>query len=327
MAKILAWIGRPFVGKNFNSIKQQLAFADIKFNPYEWVGLNIVIGVILTLGISGLIFWLTKNFIYIAIGAGLAVMAYYLLISTIVSMLSDRRARFAEEVLPDALLLMASNLRSGLPTDEAITLSSRPEFGFLAEKINEAGRAIATGEPFAEAFKKISKDINSQILARTVNLVIEGIESGGEIATLLEETAVDIRDNDLLQREVRSIILVYALFIFIAAVVTAPILYAISTHLAGALSRLSSAISTTFFTKNTPTLKIAPSEISSDFLMNFSFVNLIITSILGSLMVSLITKGNEKYGIRYIPIFIAISLAIFFIARYFVSGFFASIRI
>jgi hypothetical protein len=325
--RILYNIGKIFTGKNYSTIKQDMAYANLKYDPYEWVGLNAVIGMICTVAVFLIVLFFTNDMIYSAVAIVLTLVCYYLFVSTIVTMFADRRARYAEEVLPDALLLMASNLRSGLPTDEAITLSSRPEFGFMADKINDAGKGVATGETFADAFKRISKDINSTILNKTVGLVIEGLESGGEIATLLEETAVDIRDNDLLQREIRSVILVYALFIFIAAVVTAPILYAISTHLAGALSRLSTAISVSFLTKNAPTINFATSEISPDFLFVFSIVNLLITSILGSLMVSLITTGNEKYGIRYIPVFIAVSLAIFFVVRYLVSGFFSSIVI
>jgi hypothetical protein len=44
-------------------------------------------------------------------------------------------------------------------------------------------------------------------------------------------------------------------------------------------------------------------------------------------MVALITRGNERYGIRYIPLFVVISMIIFLVVRYLVSGFFGSIRI
>jgi len=320
-------VGRMFIGRSLTSVKQRLSYADIHYDPYTWFGLNINLAILITAGVTALVYLITSNIFYSIISVVLTAVVYYLAVSTILSILSDQRARFVEQTLPDALLLMASNLRSGIPTDEAIILSSRPEFGFLADKIKEAGRRVATGETFANAFKRIPENVDSQILNKTIALIVEGLESGGEIATLLEETATDIRDNDILQREVRSVILVYALFIFIAAVVTAPILYAISTHLAQALSRLSTAISVAFITKGTPTLKIAPSDISPEFMLVFAYVNLIVTAVFGSLMVALITRGNEKYGIRYIPIFIAISIGIFLLVRYLVGGFFGSIRI
>lgn len=320
-------VGRAFMGKRFSSIKKTLAYANINFDPYTWLGLNINVGTAVTAFAIALVYFFTHDIIYSILAAVLVPIIYYLAMSTILSMLSDQRARFIEETLPDALLLMASNLRSGMPTDEAITLSSRPEFGFLADKIKEAGRRVATGETFANAMRKIPEDIDSPILRKTIDLIVEGLESGGEIATLLEETATDIRDSDILEREVRSVILVYALFIFIAAIVTAPILYAISTHLASALSRLSSAISVAFMMKSASTLKITPSVISPEFMLTFAYVNLIVTAVFGSLMVALITRGNERYGVRYIPVFVAISLGIFFVVRFLVSGFFSSIII
>lgn len=320
-------LGRLIEKKGISSIKKSLAYANLKINPYVWVGLNINLAILITVVVNFAVYFSTQNPLYVIISLFFVPAMYYLVISTILSVLSDQRARFVEETLPDALLLMSSNLRSGLATDEAIMLSARPEFGFLADKLREAGGRVTTGETFESAFSKLSEGVDSQILEKTVNLIIEGIESGGEMATLLEETATDIRDNDLLQREVRSVILVYALFIFIAAVVTAPILYAISTHLAGALSRLSGAISVAFLTRGAPTLNIVPSEISTDFLLTFSYINLIITAVFGALMVALITRGNERYGIRYIPLFVVISMIIFLVVRYLVSGFFGSIRI
>jgi flagellar protein FlaJ len=320
-------LGRLIEKKGISSIKKSLAYANLKINPYVWVGLNINLAILITVVVNFAVYFSTQNPLYVIISLFFVPAMYYLIISTILSVLSDQRARFVEETLPDALLLMSSNLRSGLATDEAIMLSARPEFGFLADKLREAGGRVTTGETFESAFSKLSEGVDSQILEKTVNLIIEGIESGGEMATLLEETATDIRDNDLLQREVRSVILVYALFIFIAAVVTAPILYAISTHLAGALSRLSGAISVAFLTRGAPTLNIVPSEISTDFLLTFSYINLIITAVFGALMVALITRGNERYGIRYIPLFVVISMIIFLVVRYLVSGFFGSIRI
>lgn len=320
-------IGKVFIGKNVDAVKQRLAYAAMEYDPHVWVGINVLGATAAIAAISALVYLLIGDLFYVISAAFLTAVGYYLVATTALSLLSDQRARYVEQTLPDALLLMASNLRSGMATDQAVLLSARPEFGFLADKLKEAGRRVATGENLGSAMIGIGKDIDSRILSKTIDLIVEGLESGGEIATLLEETATDIRDNDILQREIRSVILVYALFIFVAAVITAPVLYAISTHLAQTLSRLSEAISVAFLTRGTPTLRIAPSEIAPDFLIVFAYVNLIITAVFGSLMVSLITRGNEKYGLRYIPVFIAISIGIFLVARFLVSGFFASIRI
>jgi len=45
----------------------------------------------------------------------------------------DKKAKEVEEVLPDALQLMASNLRAGLTTEKALFSSARKEFGILQQ--------------------------------------------------------------------------------------------------------------------------------------------------------------------------------------------------
>jgi len=42
---------------------------------------------------------------------------------------------------------------------------------------------------------------------------------------------------------------------------------------------------------------------------------LITTSLFSAMMVSTIKKGNVKSGIRYIPIFMAISLTLYFVSQ------------
>ncbi|MBI2670889.1 hypothetical protein HYX18_02850, partial [Candidatus Woesearchaeota archaeon] len=52
----------------------------------------------------------------------------------------------------------------------------------------------------------------------------------------------------------------------------------------------------------------------------YAILNLITTSILGSLVLGLIARGKAKYGARYIPIIVTFSLLIFFLVRKTVSS-------
>jgi hypothetical protein len=325
--KFFEQLGKIIPQKRLAKIKEELDYADIKISPAEWVGINIVLAVIVSVIVLFSIQFIFKNYAYSLVALGLSFFIYYFTVTTIVGMLADQRAKNVENILPDVLLLISSNLRSGISTDEAITSSARKEFGFFADRINFVGEKISTGVPVAEAMAELSKGINSPILKKTVNLIVEGIRSGGELGVILEETAADIRDTEILQKEVRSIIFVYAIFIFIAAIVTAPILYAVSTHLSQTLTKLSGEVAVTFLSKGSPTLALAPSSLTQDFLLTFAYVNLIITSVFGALMVSLISRGNEKYGIKYAPIFAAIAIVLFLIARALIGTFFQAIRI
>jgi hypothetical protein len=117
------------------------------------------------------------------------------------------------------------------------------------------------------------------------------------------------------------------MFIFIAIAIIAPVLYAVSTELASILSQLSKSIAGQFLTTKSPTLQLAPSIISENFLLMFSYTNLIVTGVFGSLMIALINRGNEKFGLRYIPIVLGVSLALFYIGGLVMKAFFGGIKV
>src|SRR3989338_8958155 len=52
------------------------------------------------------------------------------------------RIKRIEEVFPDFLQLMSSNLRAGMTIDRAILMSTRPEFNPFDEEILKTGRDI-----------------------------------------------------------------------------------------------------------------------------------------------------------------------------------------
>ncbi|MFQ6055173.1 MAG: type II secretion system F family protein, partial [Methanosarcinales archaeon] len=126
--------------------------------------------------------------------------------------------------LPDVLQLISANVRAGMTVDKAIWLSARPEFGILEEEVRKVGAKTMGGKPINLALKEMSKKIKSKILDRTVKLIIEGIESGGDLAKLLDETSSNIRTTQSLRKEIRSSVMMYSIFILFAAVLGAPML-------------------------------------------------------------------------------------------------------
>ena len=125
----------------------------------------------------------------------------------------NSRAAKVEEALPDFLALVASNIHSGLTPDKALIVSAREEFGPLSVEVNRAGRYSLTGMPLERVFVGMTEHIHSDLLDKTVRLIVEGLHSGGDMAELLEKTALDIRKFRSIRREVSSIILSYVLFI------------------------------------------------------------------------------------------------------------------
>src|SRR3989338_11338615 len=91
----------------------------------------------------------------------------------------DKKARFIEASLPDALQLMASNLRAGMTPERALILSSRPEFGPLKFEIDIVGRKVTLGKNTGLALMEMAKRVHSKRLVRAVELINSGLDSGG----------------------------------------------------------------------------------------------------------------------------------------------------
>ena len=302
-----------------------LRYYDIKVDYDKFIGFVIIFGLLIAASITiflflvlsiplGYMFFLT----YIGFYFGFEFAVYMLL-----SLSVDSRAKTTEKILPDALQMMAMNIKAGMTTDRALLLTARPEFGPLEKELNRAGKNVLAGMEISQALMEIPERIKSPVLERTIKMIVEGIRSGGELSDLLQETSEDIQDAAVVKGEVQSSVLMYAIFIFFAAGIGAPLLYGISTYLVGVLSTQFTKFEGTDIPSGGLNIMGGDINISQEFLLMFPIISLIITSIFGSLIIGIVKNGTEKDGVKIIPILLALSMAIFFIVRSIVSGIFS----
>jgi flagellar protein FlaJ len=238
----------------------------------------------------------------------------------------ERRTRYVENILPDALQLVAANIKSGFIPSRALVLSARKEFGPLSDAIKNVGREMMTGKSLQESMKEMTRTIKSDVLETTVQLITKGIRAGGQLVSLFEETAIDIRRKEAIKKEVRANIMMYAIFIGFAGCVGAPVLYALSGFLVNTISGLGSMIDIPEdVTSKMPLHMKFGLSVSPDFLFLFSVGAIVITAVFGGLIIGLISSGKEKDGIRYIPILLVTSLAVYFFAGFLVNIMFGGI--
>ncbi|MGC9149935.1 MAG: type II secretion system F family protein [Candidatus Micrarchaeia archaeon] len=260
----------------------------------------------------------------------LASILYLGAIYTIIELQIDTRRSKMEEILPDFLQITAANIRSGMPIDRAMVYSARPEFAPLTQEVQEFNRRIASGESLQNSLIMLSNSFRSRQLKRTVNLMIEGITYGGGMVDLLERVAADIRQQQLLQKEIAGQLFMYSLFIVFASIFAAPLLFAVSVQMIKITTSIWSGISTQLSggkIQMAGALSMfspkAPSITSEDF-RNFAIATMIGISIFAAFIVSSISSGVLSRGIRYVPIFIIVSLLIFYGAQSFLESMFGS---
>jgi len=291
-------------------------YSRVKVNKESFLGFFLVVSFAISLIISislKILFNVNFLFAFVIAFIVLQLISYFSFL-----LKADANAKFVENLLPDVLHLMSSNLRAGLTIDKALLLSSRPEFGILSEEINNVGKKLALGEDIGNALMDMGKNIKSEQLNKTLMLISTGLRSGGELVDLLDHVSRNLRQKMFLDEKIKTNILMYVIFIFAAISVGAPVLFGFSSFLVNVIEKNLASVDlpdTTFIP-----ISFSKINIQSSFIINFSIISLITTSILGSLVLGLINNGHEKAGVKYIPILITVTILIFFLSRFLVSS-------
>lgn len=233
---------------------------------------------------------------------------------------AEDRTKKVEAILPDTFQMIAGNLRAGMTPYKALKNVAKGNAGPLAEEIDYVtSRALGT-ESFVENLLKISERINSDTLDKSMKLFTTSMRSGGRLATLLEELAVDISETQALKNELKTSTKTYTAFIMFTVLFGAPLLLAISVNFVKMITDMQSKTiqSTADFGMGGLMSSI---PITSDFMMKISISMLVFTSILASMLMGTINDGKPKAGLKYALGIMAACLVIFFIANIIVGRF------
>ena len=307
-----------------NWMKRYVGYCNFDTTAEKMINFFSIFGIGIGLGAAVLGYLFFDFSVLYGVASGAAGFSLFMVLTHLsLIMIADSRANFVESILPDALQIISSNLRSGLTPDKAILASARPEFGPLEAELKKVSRETLSGIPFDESLSNITKKINSKVLEKTVTLLIEGMEKGGSLNSLLERVSEDIRQSKMLRNEIKSFVMMYGIFIFFAASFGAPILYSVSTFMVDTMGSLSSQVSidATASISTVSFFNFEPSPITSEFLIQYSAVAILVTSIFGGLLIGLIQDGNEKAGLKFIPILLGVSFAIFFGSQFVLRSF------
>ncbi len=252
--------------------------------------------------------------------AGAAGMLFYLSLS----MGADSRAKSIEALLPDGLQLISANMRAGMTLENAIWSAAVPEFGALRDEIRKVSADAFAGKPIETALSAMRTRVRSHIVERTLKLVSEGIQLGGEIAPLLDEVSADIKSIQNLQKEIATSTTMYAIFIVFAAVLAAPVLFSVSTFYTQMNEQITAKQHATSPQGEMPQVQGLPAlfasakkqqagAITAADIQGFSTAAIIITTFFAGIILGQIRTGNWTEGLKYSPIFIAVALGLYYL--------------
>jgi Type II secretion system (T2SS), protein F len=254
--------------------------------------------------------WFSYVLITALVGTPLLYGLFWGLLLLVANMMQFYRSKEIDDALPEYLELCALNVKAGMSIDRALWYSVRPKFGILAKEMEIIAKRTLTGDSLVVALKEMSQKFDSPMLKRTISLITEGVESGGELGALLHTISADLRETKILKQEMASSVTTYVIFITFASIMAAPALMGLSYHLLniiqGFASRLDMGASSSF--------SISSDAITLEDYKIFAMLSLGITSFFSAAIISVIRYGNVKEGMKYIPIFIGWSILLFFLS-------------
>lgn len=214
-----------------------VSYSGSKKSREEVIGLVTVYWFAFAVTIAGIAFLIHGDVVVTVIGVILSLGFAWIIAYSILTFLADKRAEEVENALPDVLQIIAANISAGMTPYNAIWVSARKEFGALAQEIRIAQKETLGGKQFAQALLEICDRVKSDVLRRTIRLIIQGMKTGGELPTILKGIAEDIRQIKLLQKEMAANTTTYTMFIIFGIVVGAPLLFSVSIQFVDTINK------------------------------------------------------------------------------------------
>lgn len=299
--------------KTRGKLKSMLATYGSETEPEYFVGMTMILSFLF--GVSAGFFLSPLLEISFWIIFVLGVILVNAFVYSWLALVVDKKVAIIEEALPDAMQLIASNLKAGMTPDRALLLSSRPEFGPLKEEIDLVGKKVALGKNIEQALLDMANRIQSKKLIRVVELINSGLSSGGSLATLMETTASHLKSQALIDKKIKANITTYLIFIFSAAALVTPVLLALSSVLVEVLQMNLGAVELPSSSIAAIPIQTVELALSSAFLVRYLIIFIIVNCFMASLLLGLVGKGRQREGIRYYIPMLLLAILIFFLVR------------
>ena len=311
--------------------------AGFKQDAHEWLGKSVMLVFIFTI-LVGIAFYFSEDvltafvqplipgievplFVWVLAGlvvgfvasAGIRGLQLYYSI--------QKRRQTVEDILPDFLLMVAGNIRAGMTSFSAFKGSARPEFGALSKEIHAITSRSLGVESFSNALSKLNQNIQSTSLNETIRFFLQAVRSGGKLARLLENTAVDLRRTQDLKKELQSSTKTYVIFVAFVMVIATPLLMAVAIEFVDLIASIQSQNQFGGAVEGSAVGFLGGAiTIDSIFLTSIAYLLLLGNAILGSLFMGTIGQNRPLLGLRFAPIMFIVSIVMLWVGRIMLGG-------
>ena len=201
-------------------------------------------------------------------------------------------------------------VKSGIPIPKGVLQVADKDYGALTPYVKKLAYQIEWGIPMHNALVIFADDTANNVIARSISIIIEADQSGGNIADILQSVSTSVINIKKMKEERRSSIatqviqgyVVFIIFIFIMLIldlVLFPKLGNLSAELQGSAS----------------VLGIQSSEGEQINLSKIFFSSILIQGFFAGLVIGKFSEGNIKNGLIHSLILMTLSALIITTAK------------
>lgn len=266
-----------------------------------------------------------KVIIYIISWFVLNLAIYYTIIFGYFMMLDSRFKKAESEIekdLPEFLDSLVSNLKGGISLEKAIIQSVRKDQKALLKEVTLINEKVMMGKNVIESIREFRQRFNSPIINRTFFLVEEGLQGGGNLSTPLERISDNLKKIYNLDEEIKSNSSGFSVVVSFISIVVAPVLFALALTLLTFIGNLFDLLSESEAVFLSATA--IPPEFTT-YLTIFSYSMIVMVTFFSSLIVAHLKNEKAYKMIKFLPIYIIVSLLIYNIFSAILLSFFGNI--
>jgi tight adherence protein B len=196
-AALTDWVNRRVEKSSFGEkISRELARADLKFKPGEYIGLYIISIV----GTALIAFLIGGRILPSAIIGG--IIGAFLPRIYVKNQQTKRLVKFNNQ-LPDMLNLMVNGLRAGFSTLQAMEAVSKELPPPICDEFRRVVQEMQLGIPMEKALANLLRRIPSEDLDFVVTAINVQREVGGNLAEIMDIISYTIRERIRIKGEIR----------------------------------------------------------------------------------------------------------------------------
>jgi flagellar protein FlaJ len=217
--------------------------------------------------------------------------------------LQGRRVRKYEADFTDFLFELSELVRGGIDPIKAITTLSQGNLGSITQPVQMVAKQMQIGYTFEQAMRNLGKALNSQLVDRYVDLVVQASYSGGSVANLIQRASADLSTFLSIEREKRAGLSQYMLILYAAQVILISLSAILVVQFLPDLKSIASIGSTSLGDSILGQSDIGTVSVERDL-----FFLVLINGFMGGLVIGKISEAKIKHGLKHGLILMLIGL-------------------